>query len=536
MLKIPLQIAKLFPKKERVIGLDMGCASIKLAQFSQKDAKLTLKRLKIQEIDCQKDTRQAQLDALKSLFKDINTQEAQVKVVINCPQSTTRILTIPFMPKSEIPEALKWEMKNFVSFNVEEAALDYEILQEVIQAGVKKLKVCVACSPQATINNYLGLLKEAGIHPALFTQPAFALKNIITNFLPEEEQTIGILDIGCGLSELYLFQAEEFVFNRKLPVAGQNFTQDMSQVLVSDLGKTQLTPQEAEEIKKKCGIPETASSDVLEGKISCVQLVSLLRPNLEKLAKEIERSFDFYREKEQGGKVEHLILLGGSSSLKGLAKNLTEELGIPIDSGNPLKGLVSEESALFKDNAASAHRFAQSLGVAKSAAHAVNLLPVEIKEQTRLLIERSSIKAAVTAVIAILILTYIGMNIRLGVYDKRIAAARLELGALAPHIGEVQKQAFLATALKERIYWSDALKEISNLIPAQVCLTSLNTQKKSLILKGEIKSSGMAEQKILTEFMNLLERGIFKEVNLVSTKKGLSQDRPYTFELRLVVE
>ena len=64
----------------------------------------------------------------------------------------------------------------------------------------------------------------------------------------------------------------------------------------------------------------------------------------------------------------------------------------------------------------------------------------------------------------------------------------------------------------------------------------MNAESNTLTLKGEIKSAGVSEKKLLTEFMNLLEKGIFKEVNLVTTKEGLSADKAYTFELRLTVE
>ena len=62
---------------------------------------------------------------------------------------------------------------------------------------------------------------------------------------------MAIVDIGYNFAELFVFQNKELAFVRKLPVAGQNFTEDMSQVLVSDLGKTQLNLEEAERVKKE---------------------------------------------------------------------------------------------------------------------------------------------------------------------------------------------------------------------------------------------------------------------------------------------
>ncbi|MBN3039105.1 MAG: type IV pilus assembly protein PilM [Candidatus Omnitrophica bacterium] len=523
---------KFFTRKKSVIGLDIGTAAIKLAKFVHAEGKLQLSQLVLKEINLEKDTPVAQLEALKELFKSINAQESDINVVVNCAQSCTRVITIPYMPKAEIIPALKWEMKDFISFPVDESVLDFKVLEEVSESGAKKLKILVACSPQATINNYISLLGQLGLKPHLFTQAGFVLDDVIAGLGSEGQKTTAILDIGHSLSELFIFQKGKAAFSRKLPVAAREFTKAMTQVLASELGKIQLNFAQAEKIKRKYGIPESATSQVLEGKLTSMQLLSLLRPNVEKLIEEIERSFDFYRESEQGIKVERLILLGGGSDLKGLAKQLNENLGIPVELGNPFIDVSSLAPYLLENNATQAHRFAQAIGVAQSAKDSINLLPVEIKEETKILIERSSIKALMAAVFVILILSYVGMRIKLGTDLKRLAAAELELGALKPRIGQVNKQAFLVDALNKRIYWSDVLKEIGNCVPEQIRLTKMKAAQNSVQLAGEIKPSKTSEEKLLTECMKTLEKGIFEEVKLVTTKNATAQGL-YQFELKL---
>ena len=535
MVEIPAQISKFLPKKDRYIGLDIGSCSIKLAELASHQGKLVLLKLKLQQIDSSKDNQDSQLDALKILFRDINAKNAKINVVINCSQSCTKISIIPFMPKSEILQALKWEMKNFISFSIDQAVMDYEILEGIAEGGVKKLKVAVACCPQETVDKYLDLLRQAGIGPSLFTQHGFALKNIITNLCPKENKTVALLDVGYTFSELVIFQDRELVFSRKLPVAGQDFTQEMTQALVSDHGKTELTLEEAESIKKKYGILGSDDSRILDDKISSTQLIAFLRPNLEKLVTEIERSFAFYREKEQGAAVELLLLLGRGSNLKNLIKNLSESLRIPVQLGNPVAAFALSATSLLNDDPETVHSFASALGAALASTGDINLLPIEIKQQTSLLIKRSSIKALVTAVVVSLILLYTGMRLRLGIYDKRVAASELELRALSPQIEKLPKKAFIGSLLNQRIYWSDALKEISNYIPEPVYLTEMNAKENILTLKGEIKSPTQAGEQFLTEFMCSLEEGVFKEVSLISSKDS-PEDKLNTFELRLGIE
>lgn len=151
MAKMPFEISKFLPGKNRFIGLDMGSFSIKLAEFAPQGGKLSLIRLKLEEIDLQKDIQKATLGALKKLFQDLESRQAKVNVVFNCPRSTTKILTLPYMPKAEILRALKWEMKDSISFPIDQAALDYQILREVSEGAVKKLQTC--CGLFATPDN-----------------------------------------------------------------------------------------------------------------------------------------------------------------------------------------------------------------------------------------------------------------------------------------------------------------------------------------------------------------------------------------------
>lgn len=530
-----IEISKFLPTKNRLIGLDIGSSSIKLAELTHQQGKLVVINLKFQEIDLSIDNSQAQLNALKNVFQGIKAKDAKISVVINCSASCTKVSVIPFMPISEITQALKWEMKKSLSFPIDQAVIDYKILEEIDEGGVKKLKVAVACCPQETVDRFLDLLNKAGITPSVFTQHSFALKNVIANLNSQDKKIVALLDIGYNFSELVIFHNNELVFSRKLPVAGRDFTRQMTQPLVSDIGKIELSFEEAEETKKKYGLVNSADQVVLDEKITSTQLIPLLRPNLEKLTTEIERSFTFYREKEQGATVESLALLGGGGNLKNLANYLTENLRIPVQFGDPVDAFAFNEPSLLTDEPETANRFASALGAALASSNDINLLPVEMKQQTSLLIKRSSIKALVTAIIVIFILVYTGMRIKLGVYDERIATAQLELATLSPQIEQLPKQIFLSNILNQRIYWGDALKEISNLIPGQVYLTELSAIEKELTLKGEIKAPGLLREQILIEFIHSLEKGIFKKVKLISSRDS-SEENLNTFELKLGFE
>lgn len=81
-------------------------------------------------------------------------------------------------------------------------------------------------------------------------------------------------------------------------------------------------------------------------------------------------------------------------------------------------------------------------------------------------------------------------------------------------------------------YGEDVLKEISNVIPDQICLKEIRMEKRSLIVTGIILSLNNPEE-ILSRFIHSLEQGIFKNVRFAKIESGQAAKE---FSLRMEVE
>ena len=81
-----------FFRKDYIIGLDLGTASLKLARFLKKeDDSLLLEDLKTSEIQ-EGQTREA---ALKKLFSDIDIRNSKIIVAINSSGTMVKRAVVP---------------------------------------------------------------------------------------------------------------------------------------------------------------------------------------------------------------------------------------------------------------------------------------------------------------------------------------------------------------------------------------------------------------------------------------------------------
>lgn len=500
--------------RDSIIGIDIGASSVKMAQVTKKGDSLQLVRGAVKEFKGpfgkEPDEKEI-LDSLKGLLRGVDIKRSIFTVAINCPRTCVRTLVAPAMPKSELGEAVRLTAKDYFPFPIDEASLDFEIMGEFFEKGVKRERLLVATSPRSTIDRYMTILKKAGVRPFSLVPAPMAMRGVIERLRPAEGVIRAILDIGAHFTELIIFSDKSLVFSRKIPVAGDDITKAMTGVLVSDRGKTALTPEEAERLKRDIGIPSENDSSIIQNKISATQILSMIRPFIEQLAAEIERCFAYYRE-ETGGAVSSLIIFGGGAYLKGLLEYLSTELGIEVKIGDTLEDL----------------RLAQAAGAALSAGKGMNLLPAEVKDKIRNTFKRAVITAVSTALIFTLFIIYIGMKIQLDIFRRRIDVAKREYSSLLPQLNLAQTQVMANRLLANGPYWEDLFLEISNIMPDEIYLTELGMKDNAVLLKGVVEAK--ANMEILSDFILSLEKGISKDAKLITTRD--KKDGTNIFEIK----
>lgn len=503
--------------KDYVVGLDIGASSVKAALFESKGDTPKFIRSAQRELKKRSDGKVPEdsiVSAVKSLAKELDFNKARMNVSINCPMTAIKIVRVPYMPKSELKDAISLASKSYFPFSIEHSNLDYEIMGDFVDKGARVYEVAVAVSPEATVSRFLSLLHKAGIKPASFISCPYAIKKLAEKSYAKKEKTTCLLDMGELHAELVILRGKELVFSRKIPVKGEDFTKALTEALVTASGRVELTQEEAEKIKKEIGIPPEGEQKIIDGKISTSQISSLITSPLENLAGEIERCFDYYREETGGGTIDSLVLLGGGALLKGLPERLAKDLGIEVKLGE-------------------ASRFAAATGAALSGYGGVNLLPEEIKEETKGIIKRSSVTAAVVAVVITALLFYIGMKIQLGNLEKRIEVGKLEITSLSPQLRNAHEKHLANLVLVNEPHWEDIFRELSNILPIDIHLKSMQMKNGVITLKGVVEAANGEE--IISRFIVALEDGIFRDVKLIMTR-DLDGFQGNEFEIRCVAE
>lgn len=559
---------KLIRNTQPTVGLDIGTTSVKAVVLKESVSGVAVVDYRVQEFPLSTEKKEnvpleIVLEGLRKCLEGLNLKKMKVITVVAGQRVSVRKVLVPNMPKEELLEAIKWEAKEHIPFPVENAVIDYHIIGEVTDKGAKKIELLVVAVEKFVIDQHLSMLQNIQVRPASITVTPFALADVLRkNDYLKLDEALAAVSSGAETTTINIFSGEHLVFNREIPLGGNNITRAMVGTLISDSGQVELDINQAEILKKDWGVPDEKNPQQLTPEISSIQIAPLMRPILERLANEIRRSLDYYREESRGKRVTKVVLLGGNAELKGLEAFLGNALGIPVEICHPLKHLELEmPEERKKELEQLSPRLVIALGASLQGTKGVNLLPQELKEQAS-----KTARSAMTAVIGFLIafifsMVYASLYMQLRTYEKVIASNQAALNDLKQQVAsayELQQLKEKMTARRNLINllmmgnprWVEMLKALSNLTPRRIILEEVTFEKEVetntapvpvqpqgeagvaptepvkvpfpvLNIKGIVMLGGDRPEAILAQFMQSLEKSIyFMETDLYSLTKA----------------
>jgi len=293
---------------KKVIGLDIGHKTFRAVRSDESVRQFDIKNMLVKDISC-----------LKDLNRDFQIQPDE-KIAINFHGDNVAIrrTSIPLMPHDEISTALKWQLKDNVQFDIDKAMIKFDILGEIeAQAGVKKLDVIAIIYKEEDVEKKVDELKKLGLNVQAVFLSEFALAEYArhSNVISSHDK-MAIVDIGSIRTNIAIIENKKLCFSRDIAIGGDDITEAMTGVVVSDKGKMELSREDAEKIKCEQGIPED------------MKILSLMRPVLERLSSQIQKSLEYCSQIYKCDVIKKIILAGNGSKLKGFKEYVSKETGI----------------------------------------------------------------------------------------------------------------------------------------------------------------------------------------------------------------
>ena len=478
--------------------MDIGASSLKMAEFTAlKSGGLELINFSCQSlgVDSQAEGDRSVfiVQTIRQMMRETGIKPGPVLVSVAGQSVFSRYVKLPPVDSEKIYQIILYEAQQNVPFPIDEVVWDYQLIGN----ATGEVDVLLAAIKAEMIEKMTDSVGEAGLDPDLVDVAPMALYNTVRYNYDDLKGCTLVVDIGARSTDL-IFIEEGRIFTRSLPVAGNTITQHI-------MREFNMNYADAEDLKKAHAF--VAFGGAYEGPASEVadKVSKSVRSIMTRMHAEINRSINFYRSQQGGGKPELILLTGGTSVIPYTDTFLKEKLKVEVDYLNPFRNVAVGANISAEEIGKSAHLMSEVVGLGLrrvlSCPIELNLMPKKVLREKALRKKRPYfIAAGVAAILAMLVATgYIARvkshaSSELAEITKRVdelAATDAQLSAEEQKIAGISAEMDeIYSLLERRSLWSRMLSQIHGTLPQGMWIASITPVMEAAV-PGQPKGPGV---------------------------------------------
>lgn len=350
--KLVNSINNIFIKKKKsspIVGIDITNESIVISQIRKTKTGLELEKLAIANTP-QNAIRDGEIidtgsiaQTIQDLLEKNNITAKQAITAVSGQAIIIRTIQFPAMSDKELKEVVLHEAERYIPFPIDDVNIDFQALREIEDEGITKVEVLLVAAQKQFINSYIETFIISGLKLVNIDIASFSIARSLTDpssSLPFGYETPIVLVVIRGeSSDLNIFENGIPKFSRSIPIGSTTFIETIATNLNLNL-------EEAIQIFDKVVIPiagQSVSDDPLVETAS-----NEIRISLRELTTEIQRSLEYYQSQENKT-VQQLILSGRGAKIKNLDKHLSMNLGVDVETSNPISFIKFNEENFSTD-------------------------------------------------------------------------------------------------------------------------------------------------------------------------------------------
>jgi type IV pilus assembly protein PilM len=312
-----------------IVGLDIGSSYLKVVQLKESRSGYELELFDMLPISPELIVEGSIIDSIRlteSLRELVRKARIKAKdAVISISGHSSVIIkriSLPEMSEEELSESIKFEAEQYVPFDIEDVNLDFQILGPKEEPG--QMDVILVAVKKDVINDYVSVVKEAGLNAVIVDVDAFALENMYgINYEVEAGRNVALVNIGASTVNINILKGGVSVFTRDSSI-GSNIHTDALQK------EFNVSFEEAERLKRGEPVEKVKPEDA----------AALIMSASNEIFSEVSRSLDYFRGSTLQTDVQGVILSGGCALIRNFPRLLSEKIGIEVSVAEPFRNVV----------------------------------------------------------------------------------------------------------------------------------------------------------------------------------------------------
>lgn len=336
-----LNFGSMFGRQKQLLGLDIGSSAIKLVQMKEINGKYILQKFGMKPLEPEVIVDGTVMDAgrvvtaIKELLSEMNIKLKHVAISVSGHSVIVKKISLPPMADDELDSEVKLAAEQYIPFDLNEVNLDFHILpSEPGDDGQSQMSLLLVAAKKDKVNEMSELVRGAGLIPTVLDVDAFAIENMYgANYETANGDVVGLVNIGASVMNINILKDGTSLFTRDIAVGGSGY----SEAIQRELG---VSFEEAESMKKSHR-PTDSNAEAIATVLDGVNA---------EVSSEIAKSVDYFKTTVGGGELRKIVLSGGCAKVSGLAAQLSERMGLPVELANPFHNIDVSGAGIDDDS------------------------------------------------------------------------------------------------------------------------------------------------------------------------------------------
>ncbi|AGW12015.1 type IV pilus biogenesis protein PilM [Megalodesulfovibrio gigas] len=518
-----------------VLGVDIGPDCLRLAKVSQSGGRSRL--LGVSRVPYTANEHPESPEFAGFLAAELrkfagNTKGADCWSLISSAKAELWHVLIPKVSRGQIQEAVYWTVKREKQFDEREFLLDFEVQGEVMDKGQPKLSIMVYLAPRKQVEDLKALFARAGVKLAGATISPIGIQTLFrSRWISPGVKTYAHLYVGRNWSRIDILIDDNIVLSRGIKAGTNSMVEalmenynmmgrggsdismpgdsvinlqlDDDMMLAPSAPPRALTVEQAKGVLRAKLLGQAMPPHEAGAEISEQDVLRMIRPAVERLVRQVERTFEYHTTTMGKERVEKIFFSGEICTNQLLIDFIQSQLGIANALLDPLApggqagidaagGLPASERLDYN--------LVVALGLSSNAITPNLLFTYKDKEKQRQL-QRVDLVVFIGFLAAVALLGGIffwqqtvisSRQAELQVQQARLAnyvpqATEGELLNWARKVNEKNKQLKRAAKIFESL---SVFKELSELTPSEVRIVSMDMEYGADIQTAVPQTSG----------------------------------------------
>lgn len=342
-----------FGRTRGVVGLDVGSSAVKAVELKPSGRGHRVGAYAIEPIPVDSIVDGAIIDgvsvadAIRRVFERAGVRTREVAASLSGNAVIVKKISLPIMTEAELAESIRWEAEQYIPFDIQDVNLDHQILGT--DAGAKgTMDVLLVAAKKDKINDYSGVIAQAGRQAAVIDVDAFAIQNAFeANYDLEPGVVTVLMNVGASATNINIVSGGSSVFTRDISTGGNAYTEAIQR-------EYNLSFDHAEQVKRGSTVEGVGPDDVRP----------VLRAVTESVLLEVQKTFDFYRATAPSDRLDRIMVCGGGARTEGLVSDIGERFSLPVELLNPFRRVVFDAGKFGVDSDEAAATAVVAVGLA----------------------------------------------------------------------------------------------------------------------------------------------------------------------------